>query len=103
MARTKRIIRVRRDGELISESPRPKREKRVLPKVASQKAVPNKGVNKARPQRKHLTKAQWEKWGDNLHVLRQYEYTNASLLSLNESNDAIRSIQRCSELRFIAQ
>ena len=105
MARTKRIIRVRREGEIISESTRPqqsKRTKRALPKVQAKGSV-TKGINKSRPKRKHLTACQWQEWGDNLRVLNRYDYQNARTLSLVDSRDAIRSVQRCSGLRFMAQ
>lgn len=105
MARTKRIIRVKREGEVIGETTRSKaRKQRVrrppvrtwgMTKTEERLATPM-------PTRKDLTVAQWREWGDNLRVLNNYSYINADLLSLNESRDAIRSIHKCCDFRCMA-
>ena len=106
MPRLKRTIRVRREGEVISETRPTKRKARKVRRPP----VRTWGMTKTEerlhcpmPSRKDLTAYQWREYGDALRVLNRYEYINADLLSLSEARAAIRSIQVCSGLRFIAQ
>lgn len=105
MARVKRAIRVRREGEVISETAPAVRK----PRKVRRPVVRTWGMTKTEerlhtpmPTRSDLTKYQWQEYGDALRVLNRYEYINAELLSLSEARAAIRSIQVCSMLRFVA-
>ena len=106
MPRLKRAIRVRREGEVISESrPATSKARKVRNPVVRAWGMTKteERLHTPMPVRKDLTTYQWREYGDALRVLNRYEYINANLLSLSEARAAIRSIQVCSGLRFIAQ
>ncbi|RLC79426.1 MAG: hypothetical protein DRJ03_23520 [Chloroflexi bacterium] len=106
MARKKRVLRIRREGKVVSETKRPIRKSRTVKVKAKrwdQMSLSEKRASVPCPTRKDLTMAQWREWGDGLRVLRRYEYENADTLSLAEMRDAVRSIELCSQLRFISQ
>ena len=105
----KKVLRLRRDGEVINET-RPvlrkvKKARTVKVKASrwGQVSMSDQRASVPCPTRKNLTTVQWAELGDCLRVLRRYGYVNADTLSLAESRDAILSIQRCSLLRFMAQ
>ena len=53
------------------------------------------------PTRKDLTKSQYFEWACALRALRQYGFSNAETLSLDEMRSVLHSMKYCDSLRAV--
>ena len=107
MARIKRNLMIKREGEVIRNTATPKKVKAVKVKV---RPLNEWGMTKTEmrcatpmPKRVDLTTAQWAEWGDALKELRTYDYDGAEFLSLDEMREVRESIKRLTDMRLFAQ
>ena len=80
------IIRCNKRNEVIDTKSKGKSAKRI---------TLDDRANIAKPERKDLTRKQWLEWGMYLKRLRQNDYVNAHVMSLNDMRDAVRSFSVC--------
>ena len=84
------IIRVITHGEVIETI-----KAHTVRKVLKRKVTVDDRANISHPDRRDLTKAQFQEWSMALRNLRQNDYVNAHIMSLNDMRDAIRSFTIC--------